>query len=162
MGDGNALLMKCEICGREAHLHRAHRALVEGVEMMVCQECSRYGTPIEEKKRKEMKPKKKVIPYSRDVFKNMDQVLVSDWGKKIARAREQKGMTREELGAKVGEKTVTIAKIENEELRPPDETVKKIEKELGISLFQKVEGTVVRRAGEPKSLTIGDLLKNAK
>lgn len=159
MGDSNALLMKCEICGRDAHLRRA---LVEGVEMMVCQDCSRYGTPIEEKKRRETKLKKKAVPYSRDVFKNMDQELVSGWGRKIARAREQKGMTREQLGARVGERTVTIAKIENEELRPPDETVKKIEKELEISLFQKVEGAVVRRAGESKGLTIGDLLKNAK
>lgn len=151
--------MRCEMCDREGQLRRA---LIEGVEMNVCQECVRYGTVFEEKKATIlMKPKKTAIPYSKDVFKEMDQFLVPEWNKKIAKARENKQLTREQLGAKVGEKTVTIAKIENEELRPPDETIKRIEKELDISLFQKIEGGSVKRT-EAKGFTIGDLLKNAK
>ena len=70
-------------------------------------------------------------------------------------------MTREELGAKVGEKTTTIAKIENEELRPPDETVKKLEKVLEISLFCEVENAVVKHK-KARTLTLGDLLKNER
>jgi len=155
--------MRCEICGKEAKLKRA---LVEGVEMMVCQDCARYGIVLPEKKQQgtlaaAAKLKKKPLPYSKDVFEEMKQELVPDWGRKIKEARERKGMSREELGAKVGEKTTTIAKIENEELRPPDETVKKIEKVLEIKLFQEIENAVVKHK-EVRPLTLGDLLKNAK
>ena len=149
--------MKCEICGKEAKLRRA---LVEGVEMMVCYECSKYGIILPDKK-PVTKPKRKIVPYSRDVFEEMNKELVPDWGKKIKMAREAKGMTREELGAKIGEKTTTIAKIENEELRPPDETVKKLEKVLEISLFCEVENAVVKHK-KARTLTLGDLLKNER
>jgi len=152
-------MMRCEICGREARLKRA---LVEGVEMMVCQECSKYGVILPEKRTTSPpKPKKKPLPYSKDVFEEMKQELVPDWGRKIKEARERAGMSREEMGAKVGEKTNTIAKIENEELRPPDATVKKIEKLLQIKLFQEVGGKVIKK-GEAKPLTLGDLIKNEK
>ncbi len=147
--------MKCEICGKEAKLRRA---LVEGVEMMVCYECSKYGIILPDKK-PVTKPKRKIVPYSRDVFEEMNKELVPDWGKKIKMAREAKGMTREELGAKIGEKTTTIAKIENEELRPTDETVKKIEKVLEIKLFQEIGGVHLKKKSI-KPLTIGDLIKN--
>jgi len=155
----HCMVMRCEICGKEAKLKRA---LVEGVEMLVCQDCSKYGMVLPEKRASPvLKPKKKTLPYSRDVFEEMKQELVPGWGKKIREAREKAGMTREEMGAKVGEKTNTIAKIENEELRPPDATVKKIEKLLGISLFQEVEGGVIKKK-EARPLTLGDLIKNEK
>ncbi len=153
--------MRCEICGREARLKRA---LVEGVEMMVCEECARYGIVLPEKKKSVATVRgkvKKTVPYSKDIFEEMKFELVPEWGKKIKEARQRKGMSREELGAKVGEKTTTIAKIENEELRPPDETVKKLEKVLEIKLFQEVTDAVVKH-GEARPLTLGDLLKNAK
>jgi len=160
-GMKHCIIMRCEICGKEAKLRRA---LVEGVEMMVCDECSKYSIVLPERKRRMAVPAmkvKKIVPYSKDVFEEMRLELVADWGKKIKEARLKKGLSREELGAKVGEKTTTIAKIENEELRPPDETVRKLEKVLEIKLFQEIEGAVVKH-GEVRPLTLGDLLKNAK
>ncbi|HEC76683.1 MAG TPA: TIGR00270 family protein [Thermoplasmatales archaeon] len=154
----NITSMKCEICGKEAKLKRV---MVESVEMMVCHECSKYGIVLPEKRRVKPVLKKKSIPYSKDVFEEMTVEIVPEWGRKIREAREKKGMSREELGAKVGEKTSTIAKIENEDLRPPDKTVKKIEKVLEIKLFQKVEKEIVKHR-EAKPLTLGDLLKNEK
>jgi len=150
--------MKCEICGKEARLKRT---LIEGVEMMACDECSKYGIVLPERKKIVQRKPKKIIPYSKDVFEEMKKELIPDWGKKIRDARERKNMTREELGAKVGEKTTTIAKIENEELRPPDETVKKLEKVLEISLFCEVENAVVKHK-KARTLTLGDLLKNER
>ncbi len=51
------------------------------------------------------------------------------------------GLSREELGFNIGERTVTISKIENGDLRPSDEIVGKLEKKLGIILIEKVEKT---------------------
>ena len=148
--------MICEICGKEAKLFRI---LIEGTEMMVCKECSQHGKILPHKKKVEKSKIKKVIPYSRDIFKEMNKDLIPNWGKEIKRARERKRMTREELGAKVGEKTTTIAKIENEELRPRDETVKKLEKVLEIKLFQEI-GNAIIKPKKTKPLTLGDLIKN--
>jgi len=149
--------MRCELCGREAR--KLYPVLIEGAEMMVCEECKKFGKVIEQKKRKPVsKPIHKTIPYSKDVFQNMDRDLLPGWGEKIKRARMARGWSREELGAKVGEKTTTIAKIENEELRPPDKTVERLEKVLEIQLFEKVGGQVVQHI-EKKPLTLGDLIK---
>ena len=81
-----------------------------------------------------------------------------DWGTKIMKAREQKGLSRQQLGAMIGEKTNTVAKIENQELRPSDEKAKKIEKVLGIVLFQDVKPAIIKKK-KVRGLTIGDLLK---
>jgi len=150
--------MRCELCGREEG--RLQRVIIEGVEMMVCSTCSAYGKPVTTprvKKATAAPPPRKEY-YGRDIFEKMNLEIVPDWGERIRRAREGKGLSRQELGAMVGEKTTAIAKIENQELRPPDEKAKKIEKVLDITLFQEVKQAVVKKK-DAKRLTIGDLLK---
>ncbi len=140
------------MCGKDTKLFRT---LIEGSEMMVCRECTKYGVIVPEKTLKF----KKTSPYSKDIFDEMKKELVDEWGKKIKEARERKGLTREQLGAKIGEKTITIAKIENEELRPSDETVKKLEKFLEINLFCDID-SITLKPKKAKAITLGDLIKN--
>ena len=147
--------MRCELCGKEEK--NLKRAIIEGAEMLVCNACAVYGKILPEEK----KPKPVVIHtkkyYGKDIFEKMDKELVLDWGKRIKKAREEKGISREKLGAMVGEKTTAIAKIENQELRPSDETAKKLEKLLEIVLFQEVKSATIKKT-KRKSLTIGDIL----
>jgi len=150
--------MRCELCGKETD--RLQRVIIEGTEMMVCGSCTAYGKPAPTPKSRKpisISPSKKEY-YSRDIFEKMDKELVPDWGTKIMKAREQKGLSRQELGAMIGEKTSTVAKIENQELRPSDEKAKKIEKVLGIILFQDVKPAIIKKK-KVRGLTIGDLLK---
>ena len=150
--------MRCELCGKEEGY--LHRVLIEGVEMMVCSTCAAYGKPVTTPQRKKAAaaPPPRTEYYGRDIFEKMDKEIVPDWGERIKKAREVHGLSRQELGAMVSEKTTTIAKIENHELRPPDETVKKLEKVLDITLFQEVKQAVIKKK-DAKRLTIGDLLK---
>ncbi len=149
--------MRCELCGREEK--RLQKVIIEGTEMMVCSTCAAYGkpVPVTQKKKPLTIPSSKTEYYGRDIFEKMDKELVPDWGARIKKAREGKGLSRQELGATVGEKTTTIAKIENQELRPSDEKAKKFEKVLGITLFQEVKQAVLKKRNARK-LTIGDLL----
>ena len=149
--------MRCELCGREEK--RLQKVIIEGTEMMVCSTCAVYGkpVPVTQKKKPLTISSSKTEYYGRDIFEKMDKELVPDWGARIKKAREGKGLSRQELGATVGEKTTTIAKIENQELRPSDEKAKKIEKVLGITLFQEVKQAVLKKRSMRK-LTIGDLL----
>jgi len=98
------------------------------------------------------------------IFQSMNRVLVPDWAERIKEGRIKKGWTREELSAKVGEPVNAIAKMENGDLRPSDETAKKLEKLLGITLFQEVKEieAASSSSSERRGLTIGDLIKLEK
>ena len=135
--------------------------------MVVCPQCTIYGKVVESKKeivrQKVSIQKRKILSKVEDeIFKSMKKVLVPDWNERIRRARERKGLTREELGSKVGEPTVAIAKMENRELRPSDETIKKLEKILDITLLQDVEEIRMQPAGARTALTLGDFIKMEK
>jgi len=89
----------------------------------------------------------------------MEKELVSNWSEVIKEARKKKGLSREELGFKIEERTVTISKIENGDLRPSDKIVKKLEKELGISLLEEVKDVApVHHSSE--GLTLGDFIRH--
>jgi len=154
--------MQCELCGRDCF---CKPAIIDGVKMLLCPNCMRHGKGIETKE-SPISVSKPVIstikkPMVKDVYRDMDKELISDWNNKIKNARKKKGLSREELGFKIGERTVTISKIENGDLRPSDKMVKKLEKELGITLIEEVKtvSSISTSTGSRKGLTLGDFIK---
>ncbi|MBN2065379.1 MAG: TIGR00270 family protein [Candidatus Thermoplasmatota archaeon] len=159
-------ITQCELCGREC---ACRPALVDGVRMMLCPGCMRHGQGVREIERPTTDSSSQTLlsrikrPKVKDVYKDMDKELVSDWNERIKRAREKKGISREDLGFKIGERTVTIAKIENGDLRPSDQVVKKLEKELEITLVEEVKDTTPLSYGSHgQGLTLGDFIKTEK
>jgi putative transcription factor len=139
--------------------------MVDGVRMMLCPGCMKHGkgVPVQQRQSTDA-PKLGRIrrPKQKDVYKDMTKELVANYNTIIKNAREKKGLSREELGFRIGERTVTISKIENGDLKPSDKTAGKLEKELDINLFEEVEkvpsyakGTGGSRGG----LTLGDFIK---
>ncbi|MEA1966483.1 MAG: multiprotein bridging factor aMBF1 [Euryarchaeota archaeon] len=146
--------MQCEICGSNIR-GKAHRVILEGTELNVCDACAKYGH--------EVKQVPKAAPTgigtgkapagrvpagitfrtgSRrrpDMFDQMNDELLSDYGFAIRRAREARGMSQEELALEMREKSSLIKKIEREDLRPEDNVRKKLERVLGISLTETIE-----------------------
>ena len=152
--------MSCELCGRDCH---CRPGLIDGVKMMLCPDCLRHGqgiqpvnTPSPHGDRAGNQHIRK--PKPKDVFKKMEKELVSNWSEVIKEARVKKGLSREELGFKIEERTVTISKIENGDLRPPDKLIEKLEKELGIVLLEEVK-EVAPTQHSSKGLTLGDFIK---
>lgn len=165
--------MPCELCGRECK--GCKEAIIDGAKMYVCPDCIKYaegGVQQEEPvSRGNLRPTQTYRPPThrprqappKDIYKNMEKELVSDWNHLIETARKKKGLTREELGFKIGERTVTIAKIENGDLRPSDQMIAKLEKELGISLLEEVKETpTVPQTGSQMKYTLGDFIKPDK
>ncbi len=155
--------MQCELCGKDCF--DCKPSAVDGVRMMLCPGCMKYGEGVKETVRPSTilhKPPLDRIrkPKVKDVYEGMNKELVTGWNELIKSARAKKGLSREELGFKIGERTVTISKIENGDLRPSDEVVKKLEKELGITLIEEVKsvstGSTVSRS---QGLTLGDFFK---
>ena len=155
--------MQCELCGRECD---CRPATVDGVRMMLCPGCMRHGTGIEIAKGPSPVFQKPVLerikrPKVKDVYRDMDKELVSDWNNLIKKTREKKGLSREELGFRIGERTVTISKIENGDLRPSDKIIEKLQKELGITLFEEVARISASALGSRSrgGFTFGDFIK---
>lgn len=153
--------MQCELCGRDCPTCR--EATVDGVPMMLCPQCGRHGeggppasvsAPIKrfiQKRAKRSQPK--------DIYKKMEKELISNYNEEIKTARKKKGLSREDLGFKIGERTVTISKIENGDLRPSDKTIAKLEKELGITLLEEVKTVTPGHAKTGSGMTLGDFIK---
>ena len=154
--------MQCELCGRTCG---CRPATVDGVRMMLCPSCMQHGQGVKaaEPSVTSQKPVLQRIkrPKEKDVYKDMDKELVSNFNEVIKDARKKKGLSREELGFKIGERTVTISKIENGDLKPSDKVASKLEKELGISLFEKIDGSSsnVFSSHSGSGLTLGDFIK---
>jgi putative transcription factor len=165
--------MPCELCGREAK--GCKEAIIDGAKMYVCPDCIKYAEGGVQKEEPVSRGNIRPLPPHRaptyrprqgppkDIYKNMEKELVSNWNHLIEAARKKKGLTREELGFKIGERTVTIAKLENGDLRPSDPMIAKLEKELGIALLEEVKETpTVQQTRSQTKYTLGDFIKPDK
>ena len=157
--------MECELCGKSCE---CRPAFVDGVKMMLCPSCMRHGKGIVVPNTPTGGVNKSILgrikkPKVKDVYKDMDKELVSNWNDIIKNARQKKGLSREELGFKIGERTVTISKIENGDLKPSDKIAEKLEKELNINLFEEVSSVSLGSTGSHgRGLTLGDFIKTEK
>lgn len=163
--------MPCELCGRECK--GGKEAIIDGAKMFVCPDCIKYAEdqipeelvkPSHQLQTQRLIVKKTHKP-ERDIFKekSMEKELVSNWNHLIEQARKKKNLTREELGFRIGERTVTIAKLENGDLRPSDQTIAKLEKELGISLMEEIKTIPTGTQTQAQSgYTLGDFIKTDK
>jgi putative transcription factor len=154
--------MQCELCGRESH---CHPATIDNVRMMLCPDClKQHGKSVREptSSSQNMPILSRIKrPKNKDVYEGMNKELVTNWNNIIKNAREKKKISREELGFRIGERTVTIAKIENGDLRPSDKIVEKLEKELGVKLIEDVKdvSNVSLGSHQGRGLTLGDFIK---
>jgi len=157
----------CELCGAE--VPRTKNVAIEGTVLAVCPSCAKFGdevtTPVV--RRSTMPPiiaerlearKRRLTP--RDVYAEAGEMeLVEDFPQRIRAAREARGWKQADLGAKINEKASVIAKLESGAMDPPDELVRKIERELGIRLKEKVQPVAVKKQSASGTLTLGDLIK---
>lgn len=154
--------MQCEICGIEI-FGKPRKIMVEGSEMNVCPKCTYHGTVLEPKKYVPMKtgpgPRSRPSPSSRSKsWKTEDQyALIGDYGHIIREEREKREWTQEELAAKINEKASLLGKIEREDITPDDETRRKIERMLEISLVEPLTDQKPEVHQAPKGVTLGDI-----
>jgi len=132
--------MECEICGKETGTLKQIK--LDGTTLIACSDCSAFG--------KEVEMPKEEIAYARPVRTIMpprfqeEQLdigleIVPDFGKRIRKARESKGLTVKELAMKIFEKESLLHRMENQGIKPSDSIISKLEKELGIDLKNKTE-----------------------
>lgn len=163
--------MECEMCGRKIGTRRHS---VDGTVMNLGACCAKYGTPLDQpapqgspaalQQNLERSAAKRA---PKDVYASVAEiVLVADYGRRIKEGREKRGWSHEQLGNKVSARVPELHKIEQGSLRPGDDLARRIERELGIVLFEKVDVGPAAVGGVAKKpagggMTLGDLLKDA-
>lgn len=145
------------MCGSEGKLFKTS---IEGSELNVCKECSKYGkiigpVKIETTEKKQTRKSKTVSFPDEEII----QIIVPDYSERIKKKRNELGLKQEEFAKKINEKESLIHKIETYQFEPGIKLARKIEKFLKISLIEqhKEEHKKIEKTKEDK-FTIGDLL----
>ena len=140
----------CEICGKKTN--KLYKIRVEGAELLVCEDCKKYGEVIGEvKERKEViKPKIKIVEKEEEV--------VPDYDKIIRKIREKLKLTQEDFAKKIGIKESLLKGIEDGKKIPSLNLARKLEKMFNINLVEEVSFDKKDTKVEDKGLTLGDVV----
>jgi len=147
--------MLCDMCGSEGKLFKA---IVEGAEFNVCNECSKFGKVVGVVKQEEQKGIEK---RPKEPEKGIMQIITQNYAKKIREKREQLDLTQKEFAKKINEKESLVQKIESGNFEPSMVIAKKIERFLKVKLIEELEEDHVGiKHTKTEALTIGDLIKS--
>jgi putative transcription factor len=168
------------MCGAESSSLTTTK--VEGAELELCDECSDFGTEVRTESSSSSSTKYSTSSSSsssssssasggtdssgggssrrrRDMFDDMDQV-VTDYDERIRSAREDRGLSQEDLANELNEKASLIRKLERGDVLPSDEVQTKLERELDISLSEGGGGEDAEwSGGSSTTTTLGDVVK---
>lgn len=164
--------MQCEMCG-DTIRGTPKLVRVEGAELQVCTKCEKFGTEVQQVKRKDLispaaTPPRPVattgnagavpaIRRKRDLFDFMEGEISEDYSQRIRQARMEKGLSTKDLALQIKEREHLIKKIENSELIPEEMVRKKLEKALGIRLLDAPVTEAEKKVQGKITSTLGDL-----
>lgn len=126
-------MTECEICGAEIR-GRAQYISIGASKLKVCSACARHGTVVVEAKKMKLgrsEEAKKTKLYERmdhEIEEGLE--LEENYGRKVRDARERAGLKQTELAKRINEKHSLLRKIENDEITPSDDVMRKIERVL--------------------------------
>ena len=158
--------MICELCGKEVPYLKP--IIIEGSILKVCSVCEKFGTGVKPDPSSDRESSSMAQQHathgtdtgtlspedvvhrrlefrarrmkSKDIYEQSGpKELVEDYHKRIQQARNQLGLSQEQLGQKINERKSIISKLENRSLKPDDKLVRKLEKVLEIKLMEVIE-----------------------
>ena len=129
----------CELCGRKV-TDGKKAVLIDGTVFNVCNMCSKRGKPYVPSAASKRKTINKPPPKKGAIIKMTDDTILSpEFAKLIREARMKKGLTHEQLGIQMNEKSTLLRKFETGSLKPDEMLAKKLERFLGIKLYVSIE-----------------------
>jgi len=147
-------MAQCEMCGKSTELVIAD---IEGVELKVCDACSRFGTV---RKRVDARsfiprPAKPEGPQ----FK-----VVDEYASLLRSAREKKHLTQQEFATFLQEKESVLAHWEAGTAKPQIDAARRVGKTLGITLVEHdiTAAMKIESGKKTDELTVGDFVKVRK
>ena len=139
---------ECEMCGAD---EAGFFILIEGARLHVCGSCAKHGKLLSSP-----------APVQQRRFVSREQTetdIVADFGRKIREAREKMRIERKVLAELVNEKESFLERIEAEKTIPNETLALKLERALGIKLFEEIKHEHVDiRKDKKGELTLGDVV----
>ncbi len=140
--------MQCNLCGKESSLITA---MIESVEMNVCEECARLGTRIQI-------PKQAVRTERTEIYEP-EEYVIEDFHTIIKQARENKKLKQEDAARQLAIKESLLHKIENGSFTPSLRMARKLEKFFGVRLIEEINNGKVRTINNGgENYTIADMM----
>ena len=170
-------MVQCEMCGAETASPTTVK--IEGAELDVCDDCTDFGTEVEQQSTGSASTKYSTGSSSgttsesssagdsgsaggsrrRDMFDDMDEV-VQDYDERIRTAREAAGLSQKELAQELNEKASLIRKLERGASLPSDSVQSKLERKLDITLTEGgVADTEWEGGASTGEYTLGDVVQ---
>ena len=153
--------INCDLCGKTETI--LNRAIIEGVELSVCTDCSKFGKVLAPVKRYGPKEQHKMAQKA-SLNEEKIELLVENYAELIKKKRESLGLSQKDFALKLREKESTIHNIETGHFTPPIAMARKLEKILGVKLVEEYEEKHELREqkrGE-EWFTLGDFIKMNK
>lgn len=147
----------CEICGRKSV---RTVVLVEGAKLMVCGGCARGKKILYYLEDREPSAAPMEMPRKRV---EETEEIVEDYAQRIRNARQKMRLPVAVVAEKINEMESYLERIEKGKVVPTFSVAKKLEKELGIKLIEKVEASVAPTVAKLKKFsepTLGDMLES--
>ena len=153
--------MECETCGAP---DAQYEAIIEGARLHVCQNCARMGKVVKapvapSRARGSESGRGNIAPLQRSA----EPELVDNYGEIIASARLKMRLPLAVVAELLSEKESFLDRIEHYKAKPTPELAKRIEKALGVILFEETGASGEGGGGgKPKfggPTTLGDILE---
>ncbi|WP_338600021.1 multiprotein bridging factor aMBF1 [Sulfolobus tengchongensis] len=150
----------CELCGAQIN-GKGITVSYEGSVITVCNSCynkiKKHAIIVNENKKKS-EISKKVSPKLPKI-ESSDLEIVPDYHKIIKSAREQLGLSQQELAQKLKVSENIIKRFESGKLKPTLSQAKQLEKILGIKLVVPMESNEQNQGEvDDTELTLGDVV----
>jgi putative transcription factor len=144
---------ECEVCGEE---EAEFIVLIEGAKLHVCRDCAKRGRILA----REAPPPKAAVAFAKEPARAESELeLVADYAEKIRSARERMKLNIDVLAELVKEKESYLRRIEAGKALPSEELARRLEKELGIQLFESVSSSsAAAQSDKPGEITLGDMV----
>lgn len=142
--------------------------MIEGANLSVCAKCAKlssgYWEPKPQQRPKRSRQNQPTISYQKRkprAIVSTTLELVSDVGQRVRHAREEAGMSHEDLGRKTREKVSVLRKIEIGKMVPDLGLAEKLEHTLKITLRVPTEEPKVQSlsSSKPHGTTLGDIIQ---
>ena len=140
---------ECEMCGAP---EAGFFILVEGAKLHVCGRCARHGKVLSAPAPAPVRR----LPAERE---ESEIDIVADFGRRIRQARDKMKIERKVLAELVNEKESFLERIETEKTIPNEAIALKLERTLGIKLFEEITHEHLPVKKDKKGeLTLGDVV----
>jgi putative transcription factor len=153
--------MNCEMCGAKDQLFKTE---IEGTEMNLCKNCSKFGKVISAvrippKPKKSARHEEEKIEIMQRTPQEITEEIIENYPELISTKRQKLNLKQKELAIKMAEKESIIQKVEAGQFKPSIPLARKFERALGIKLIEEhIEEHKQAFRAKSEKMTIGDFM----